>query len=212
MHLGVITLCIVFPFDFVCSYKIRDFWFPPWCLLTIFRTSQHQKEVVALKSQLKSYKRRLKVKASTLSEFKRLCSLLYRIAFTPARKQYRIWLLFTHKNGDFHDAIRGNGAKLRGADLSLKWSVTFRIGVHTICFSCRNEKLSRQGCALVGPGGPWRLTFAPGRLEDLRFFIQIICWAPWILQVQRTGLPSIFLRAHPCIRYSLNKGQVSEML
>ena len=69
--------------------------------------------------------------------------LYYVHAFTPARKQYRIWLLFKHKNGDFDGAIRGNGAKLRRADLSLKWSVTFRIGVHSICFSCRNEKLSR---------------------------------------------------------------------
>ena len=35
-----------------------------------------------------------------------------------------------------------------------------------------------QGCALVEPerGGPWRLTFAPGRLENVRFFIQIICY------------------------------------
>ena len=48
-----------------------------------------------------------------------------------------------------------------------------------------------QGCALAEPGGPWRLTFALGRLENLRFFIQIICWAPWILQFQSTGLPSI---------------------
>ena len=54
-----------------------------------------------------------------------------------------------------------------------------------------------QGCALAEPGGPWRLTFALGRLENLRFFIQIICWAPWILQVKSTGLPSIFLRAQP---------------
>ena len=54
-----------------------------------------------------------------------------------------------------------------------------------------------QGCALVEPerGGPWRLTFAPGRLENLRFFIQIICWANHMLQVQSTVLPSIFLRA-----------------
>ena len=73
------------------------------------------------------------------------------------------------------------------------------------------KKSYPQGCALVEPGGPWRLTFAPWRLENLRFFIQIICWAPWILQVQSTGLPSIFLRTQPCIRYSLNKGQVSEM-
>ena len=35
-----------------------------------------------------------------------------------------------------------------------------------------------QGCALAEPGGPWRLTFAFGRLENLRFFIQITCWAP----------------------------------
>ena len=35
-----------------------------------------------------------------------------------------------------------------------------------------------QGCALAEPGGPWRLTFALGRLENHRFFIQIICWAP----------------------------------
>ena len=37
----------------------------------------------------------------------------YRIVvFAPARKSYRIGLLFTHKNGDFCD-----GAKLRCADL-----------------------------------------------------------------------------------------------
>ena len=29
-----------------------------------------------------------------------------------------------------------------------------------------------QGCALVEPGGPWRPTFALGRLENLRFFLQ----------------------------------------
>ena len=33
------------------------------------------------------------------------------------------------------------------------------------------------------------------------FFIQIICWAPWISQVQSTGLPSNSLRAHPCRCY-----------
>ena len=61
-----------------------------------------------------------------------------------------------------------------------------------------NWKVS-QGCALAEPGGPWRLAFAPGQLENLRFFIQIICWAPLILQFQSIGLPSIFLRAQPCI-------------
>ena len=60
-----------------------------------------------------------------------------------------------------------------------------------------------QGCALAEPGGPWRLTIALGRLENLRFFIQITCWAPWILQFQSTGLPSIFLREQPWISYLL---------
>ena len=29
------------------------------------------------------------------------------------------------------------------------------------------------------------------------FFIDIICWVPWISQVQSTGLPSVFLRGDP---------------
>ena len=56
----------------------------------------------------------------------------------------------------------------------------------------------KHGCALAEPGGPWPLTFVIGRLENLRFFIQITCWAPWILQFQTTGLPPIFLRTQPC--------------
>ena len=35
-----------------------------------------------------------------------------------------------------------------------------------------------QGCAPAEPGGPWRLAFALGQLENLRFFTQIMCWAP----------------------------------
>ena len=35
----------------------------------------------------------------------------------------------------------------------------------------------KEGGALAEPGGLWRPTFAPWRLENLRFFIQIICWA-----------------------------------
>ena len=57
-----------------------------------------------------------------------------------------------------------------------------------------------QGCALAEPGGPWRLTFVLGRLENLSFFIEIVCWATWISQVQSTGLPSIFVRAQPCVK------------
>ena len=51
-----------------------------------------------------------------------------------------------------------------------------------------------QACALAEPGGLWCLTFVLGKLENLCFSIEIICWAHWILQVQSTGLPSIFLR------------------
>lgn len=33
-------------------------------------------------------------------------------------------------------------------------------------------------CALAAPGGPWHLTFAPWRLENHTFFMQILYWAP----------------------------------
>ena len=42
--------------------------------------------------------------------------------------------------------------------------------------------------------------FSPGWLGSLRFYIESICWTPWISQFQRTGLPSIFMRAQPCIQ------------
>ena len=43
----------------------------------------------------------------------------------------------------------------------------------------RNEGIKgNQGCALAEPGGPCRPTFALGRLENLRLFIQITCWHP----------------------------------
>ena len=33
-----------------------------------------------------------------------------------------------------------------------------------------NVMIASQGCAVGEPGGPWRLTFALGRLENLSFF------------------------------------------
>ena len=45
-----------------------------------------------------------------------------------------------------------------------------------------------QGCTLAVLSGPWHLTFALRWLENLPFFIQIICWAPWISQGQSTAL------------------------
>ena len=67
-----------------------------------------------------------------------------------------------------------------------------------------------EGCALVAPGDPWPLTFAPWWLKNVRFFIEIICWAPWILHhfVLSTRLTSMFLRAHPwqCLFHWANQG------
>ena len=63
---------------------------------------------------------------------------------------------------------------------SIRLFIPFLFGSHFInshnCFSILRTDI--QGCALAEPGGPWRLTFALGRLENLTFFIQIICWAP----------------------------------
>ena len=70
-----------------------------------------------------------------------------------------------------------------------------------------------QGCALAEPSGPWSPTFAPGRLENLIFFIQITYWAPQILQVQSTGHPSIFLRAQTCAYFCvLSTPRISETI
>ena len=54
-----------------------------------------------------------------------------------------------------------------------------------------------QGCALAVPSSSWCLTFALARLKNFSFFIQIICWEPYILQVESTKLPSILFRAQP---------------
>ena len=54
-----------------------------------------------------------------------------------------------------------------------------------------------QSCAITAHGGPRCLTFAPRRLKNRIFLIQIICSTLWLLQVQSSGLPSIFLTAQP---------------
>ena len=70
-----------------------------------------------------------------------------------------------------------------------------------------------QGCALGEPGGPRRLTLVlDGQLENLvSFFIEIIFWAPWISQVQSTGLPLIFVRAQPCVKATESVKQESSV-
>ena len=54
---------------------------------------------------------------------------------------------------------------------------------------------SKKSTVLAAHSGLWHLTFAPWRLENLTFLIEIIhvCWARWVSQVQSTVLPSIFL-------------------
>ena len=49
------------------------------------------------------------------------------------------------------------------------------------------------------PQWPLAPNFPPGQLENLRIFVDIMCWAPWISQVQSTGLSSFSLRAQPCV-------------
>ena len=65
-------------------------------------------------------------------------------SFALALKSYRIGLLFTHDNGAF-EAISVTERSWAARTGSLKWRVTYRIGVHTIVdsFTCRQrEKLS----------------------------------------------------------------------
>ena len=54
---------------------------------------------------------------------------------------------------------------------------------------------------------PLAPNFCPWATRKSYFFIQIICWAPWISQFQSSGLPSIFLRAQPCwpVEYSCDQ-------
>ena len=44
-----------------------------------------------------------------------------------------------------------------------------------------------QGCAQAEPGGPWRLTFTLGQLENLRFFIQINAGHPRFYSFRALG-------------------------
>ena len=51
-----------------------------------------------------------------------------------------------------------------------------------------------QGCALAEPSGPLLApNFCSRATRKSQIFIQIICWAPQISQVQITKLPSIFI-------------------
>ena len=62
---------------------------------------------------------------------------LYRIATAPARKLYKIGILFTHMSGDF-------GAISAVTERSFAGQIFNQIGVHTISdrFLCRRKKLS----------------------------------------------------------------------
>lgn len=51
-----------------------------------------------------------------------------------------------------------------------------------------------QGCALEATGSPWHQTFAPGRLETLVFFIEIIMLGA----LGALGFLQFFLGVQPC--------------
>ena len=54
------------------------------------------------------------------------------------------------------------------------------------------KSLQPQGCALAVPGGPRDITFSLWQLGNLSFCIEFtLSWRPYILQVQRIGLPSV---------------------
>ena len=64
-----------------------------------------------------------------------------------------IMLFNTQKRTDFQHVFRASNLQISLRDLlRIPWL--------------------KQGCALAEPGGPWRLTFALGQLENLRFFTQ----------------------------------------
>ena len=60
---------------------------------------------------------------------------------------------------------------------------------------------------LAVSGSPWHLILLLGNYKNVTFSIEVICWAPRILQVQSTGLPSIFLTAQTWNKYLLVIGQ-----
>ena len=66
-------------------------------------------------------------------------------------------------------------------------------------FGYETVTVSRADVLQPISSGPWYLSFFLGQIGNLSFFIEIICWAPWISQVQSTGLPSIFPKAEPCL-------------
>ena len=91
----------------------------------------------------------------------------------------------------------GQGFPLASVHTTLGTSLQKSILVY-----CLLSNYNRGLCSSSG-SGPWCLTFAPVHLENLgknlSFVIEIICWVPYILQVQSTRLPSLFLRAQPSI-------------
>ena len=54
-------------------------------------------------------------------------------------------------------------------------------------------KILVQDCALVESRGPWCLTFVLRRLENLTFFIEVICWALGFHKFRALGSLQFFL-------------------
>ena len=87
-------------------------------------------------------------------------SMDYSYIMSPLERKHIIWIFFFNNS----NILFSRQKSIKHFPLSINIIITL-LKVY-------------QGCALAEPGGPWRLNFALGRLKNLRFFIQIICWAP----------------------------------
>ena len=87
---------------------------------------------------------------------------------------------FHHSRRNFYHFMQGmNGIILQSLPCTSiidKWIISFITLL--LLFPFIFLLVYYQDCALAERRGPWHLTFALGRLGNLSFFIQIICWAP----------------------------------
>ena len=78
--------------------------------------------------------------------------------------------------------------------LAIHWQL-FQSGASQMSL-IKLERNVHHSCALAVPGWSVAPNFCFWATKTiLVFFIEIICWVPWISQVQSTGFPLVFLRA-----------------
>ena len=111
-----------------------------------------------------------------------------------AIESYRMLLYyFTQRLCLQHSSIIWSYLRKLKSKLSLDWTSISVISSKKQGNNVSYCVISNQGCALVEPSGPWCLTFVLGRLENLSFFIEIICWAPGFHKFRALGSLQFFL-------------------